>query len=188
MSRILVCYGSSEGHTAAIADRMGDVLADEGHDPLVISTKHPPPTIDLERYAGIVVAASVHRGRHQRHATAFVKRHVDRLNRVPSAFVSVSLTAATTGRDAEETTSDYVDAFLEGTGWEPTRTHVVGGALKYRQYGLLTGYLMRRIAGRSGLGTGSGRDYDYTDWVDVEDFTREFARLVENEPEPTSSH
>ncbi|MFC6764087.1 hypothetical protein [Natrinema soli] len=32
MGSILVSYGSGEGQTATVADRIGDVLADRGHD------------------------------------------------------------------------------------------------------------------------------------------------------------
>ncbi|WP_312910670.1 flavodoxin domain-containing protein [Natronosalvus caseinilyticus] len=180
MGRILVAYGSSEGQTAAIADRIGDVLADAGHDPLVISTKHPPPEIDIGRYDGVVVAASVHMGDHQPDAVSFVRENLDALERVPSAFVSVSLTAATGDTDADRTTEAYVEGFLEETGWSPTRTHVVAGALKYRDYGLLTRFIVRRIAGKEGLATDTSRDHEYTDWDDLEAFVREFATVVDD--------
>lgn len=187
MSRVLVCYGSSEGHTAMIAGRIGDILAGIGHDPLVISTKHPPPDIDLRRYDGVMVAASVHRGRHQQHTVSFVRRHVDRFNAIPSAFVSVSLTAAVDRHDSQHTADEYVQTFLAETGWEPTRTHIVGGALKYRQYGRLLGFIMRRLASSVGLSTDTSRDHEYTDWTALEAFTREFAGFIEQEPTSPSS-
>jgi len=186
MSRILVCYGSTEGQTAAIADRIGDVLAEAGHDPLVISTKHPPPELDLRRYDGLIVAASVHMGHHQRHAASFVRSRVGRFNELPSAFVSVSLTAATGDEAATHTTAEYVETFLEETGWNPDRTHVVAGALRYRSYGRLLGFVMRVIAARAGLDTDTSRDHEYTDWAGVEAFAQEFRTLLEQEP--TSSH
>ncbi|USZ70888.1 flavodoxin domain-containing protein [Natronosalvus halobius] len=180
MGRVLVAYGSTEGQTAAIADRIGDVLADAGHDPLVISTKHPPPEIDIARYDGVVVAASVHMGDHQPDAVSFVRENLDALERIPSAFVSVSLTAATDSEDADRTTNEYVQDVLQETGWSPTRTHIVAGALKYREYGLLTRFVVRRIAGKEGLATDTSRDHEYTDWDDIEAFAGEFATLVDD--------
>ena len=179
MARILVCYGSSEGQTAAIAESIGDILEDHGHDPIVISTKRPPENISLRNYDGVIVGASVHRGYHQEHASAFVQRHVDRLNSLPSAFFSVSLTAAKPVPEASFEAEQYVEEFLEDTGWYPERTHVVAGALKYSEYGLLTRLIMRRIAKKQGMETDTTRDYHYTDWEDVEQFTLEFEEVLE---------
>jgi menaquinone-dependent protoporphyrinogen oxidase len=44
------------------------------------------------------------------------------------------------------------------------------GKLAYTQYGVLTRWLMRRIAAREGGPTDTSRDHDLTDWVAVRDF------------------
>lgn len=178
MSRALVLYGSSEGHTASIAERIGDLLAEDGHEVSVVHTKHRPAGFSLAAYDGVVVGASVHKGKHQRYVREFVRVHSDELNRLPSAFFSVSLTAATAEDDAERETRTYVEEFLEETGWDPDLAHTVAGALKYREYGLMNRFVMRRIAGKKGIDTDTSRDHEYTDWEDVEAFTREFSRLL----------
>jgi menaquinone-dependent protoporphyrinogen oxidase len=56
-----------------------------------------------------------------------------------------------------------------------------GGALLYRQYGLLKRYMMKRIVRDKpgGLSTDTSRDHEYTDWDDVNRFAEDFlARLV----------
>ena len=178
MSRALVLYGSSEGQTASIAERVGDLLDDDGHEVTIVHAKHPPAGFSLAAYDGVVVGASVHKGKHQRYVREFVRAHSDELNRLPSAFFSVSLTAMSPAADDERETRGYIEEFLEETGWEPDLTHTVAGALKYREYGLMNRFVMKRIAGKKGIDTDTSRNHEYTDWEDVEAFTREFSRLI----------
>lgn len=182
MAHVLVGYGTSEGQTARVAERIGDVLAEAGHDVDLVHVTHPPAGLDPATYDGIVVGASVHMGRHQSSVTDFVRDHRETLNRLPSAFVSVSLTAAHDDPADREPATDLLSTFLEETGWEPDRTTLVAGALKYSEYGLMKRFLMRRIAGRAGGDTDTSRDYEYTDWDDVEAFARAFGSLLEAAP------
>jgi menaquinone-dependent protoporphyrinogen oxidase len=179
MARVAIVYGSTEGQTASIAERIAGVLSDAGHDPTLVHAKHPPAGFSLEEYDGCVVGASVHYGRHQRYVRRFVRDAVETLNGRPSAFFSVSLTAVEDTDEAREATGELVEAFSQNTGWVPDVTATVAGALRYSQYGLLTRYLMRRIARKHGEETDPSRDYEYTDWDDVERFAREFAALFD---------
>lgn len=178
MSRILVAYGTSEGQTATIAERLGDALADEDHDATLVHAKHPPADLEPSDYDGVIVGASIHMGTHQRYVVEFVREHLEALNRLPSAFFSVSLTAAHAEPADREPARELLEAFLEETGWEPDRTLLVAGALTYSEYGLLKRVVMRRIAGKSGGDTNTSRDYEYTDWDEVEAFALEFSSLV----------
>ncbi|TYL38423.1 protoporphyrinogen oxidase [Natronococcus pandeyae] len=183
MARVLLCYGTSEGQTSTIAEHMGDVIEDEGHDVTLVHLKHPPDDLDPGSYDGIVVGASIHAGSHQRYVTKFVREHRAALNRCPSAFFSVSLTAAHDESDARAPAAELLETFLDETGWDPDGTLVVAGALKYREYGLLKRFVMRRIAGKVVGDTDTSRDYEYTDWEEVEAFAREFTTLLRADPE-----
>lgn len=107
--------------------------------------------------------------------TDFVHDHVETLNRLPSAFYSVSLTAAEGTEAAREPAQEILDDFLAATSWNPTETTSVAGALRYSEYGPITRFLMRRIARKAGGGTDTSRDYEYTDWEDLEAFVDAFA-------------
>ncbi len=178
MARVAVVYGTTEGQTAAIAERVAGVLSDAGHDPVLLHAAHLPAEFSPDGYDGWVVGASVHYGRHQRYVARFVRDHVATLDRVPSAFFSVSLTAATGTPEADATARELLDGFLTETGWTPDLTAVFPGALKYSEYGLLTRFVMRRIARKHGGGTDASRDYEYTEWDAVERFAAEFAGLL----------
>ncbi|QFU82565.1 flavodoxin domain-containing protein [Natronorubrum aibiense] len=182
MARVLVAFGSNEGQTATVAERIGDVLETAGHDVVVVHAKHPPAELDPGTYEGVIVGASIHMGSHQSYVESFVREHNEALNRLPSAFFSVSLTAAHDDPAERKPVRDLLEEFLETTGWEPDATLLVAGALKYREYGLLKRFMMRRIAGSEGGDTDTSRDYEYTDWDEIESFAEEFTTLLPDEP------
>ncbi len=62
MARVLLCYGTSEGQTATIAGRTGDVIDAEGHEVAMVHLKHPPADLDPGEYDAVVVGASIHAG------------------------------------------------------------------------------------------------------------------------------
>ncbi|WP_436345863.1 flavodoxin domain-containing protein [Natronorubrum sp. FCH18a] len=175
MTRVLVAFGSSEGQTATIAERVGDVLEANDHEPVLVHLKHPPSGLDVNAYDGVIVGASIHAGSHQGYVTEFVREYREALNRLLSAFFSVSLTAAHADPVEREPARELLEAFLEETGWEPDGTLTVAGALKYSEYGLMKRFVMRRIARKASGDTDTSRDYEYTDWNEVEAFALEFS-------------
>lgn len=179
MSRIALLYGTTEGQTATVSERMADVFRDAGHEPTLIHAEHLPAGFTLGAYDAAVIGASIHGGKHQRYVARFVRDHADALNAMPSAFYSVSLTAAEGTRESWETARGMLQEFLVETGWEPDATAVVPGALRYSRYGTLKRFVMKRIAKRAGGGTDTSRDYEYTDWDEVEGFATDFAASLE---------
>lgn len=179
MARIALLYGTTEGQTGIIAERIAAVLDDAGHDPALFHAGHLPADFSLSDYDAVIVGASVHVGSHQKYVTRFVADHVDELNRLPSAFFSVSLTAAEGTEEARETAQSMVADFLAETGWDPDATAVVPGALTYSKYGLLKRFVMKRIAKQAGGDTDTSRDYEYTDWDEVESFAVAFADTLD---------
>jgi menaquinone-dependent protoporphyrinogen oxidase len=177
MTNVLLIYASTHGHTATVANRIAERLrsAHVEVDLQDVSAGNPPsPT----HHGGVVVAGSVHRGQHQRELVDWVKRHRMSLAERPSAFVSVSLTAAEDTDEARAATQGWIDDFIEETGWTPSRTVGIAGALQYREYDFFTRTLMRLLMRHGGHPTDVSRDYDFTDWVQVDRFGDEFAALV----------
>ena len=71
-----------------------------------------------------------------------------------------------------------IDRFVTETGWRPTTTKIVAGALLYTRYNWLKRLVMRRIARKAGGDTDTTRDHVYTDWNDVRGFAEGFGRWV----------
>lgn len=111
----------------------------------------------------VIIAGSLHRERHQKSLTAYVRHNRGMLRRVPNAFVSVSLTAVRRDAPAVAAAQACVDRFVRETEWQPRETWLTAGALAYSRYGPFKKWMMRRIAARNGGATDTSRDHEYTD-------------------------
>ena len=176
MPDVLLVYASTHGHTAKIAGRIAEVLPGQGVD--VDLREAANADVAPAAYDGVLVGGSLHEGHHQREVVEWVKAHRRKLEGRPSAFISVSLTAADDTAESREATQRCIDDFLEATGWTPERTIAVAGALQYREYDVFTRVLMRLMMRRGGHPTDTSHDYDYTDWEAIERFAAEFATTV----------
>jgi menaquinone-dependent protoporphyrinogen oxidase len=176
MTKILIAYGTTEGQTARIADHIAEVIRKHG---LEAQAQHLERSKDvsLDSYEAVIVGGSIHMGKHQDEVADFVRANRPALERLPSAFFSVSLAAHGDMENAEA----YVANFQQQTGWHPTKVGLFSGALLYRKYGFLKRYMMRRIVRDKpgGLSADTSRDHVYTDWDQVQRFADDFLeRLV----------
>ena len=174
--RIFITYGTTEGQTARIADVVADVLRGHGHDVTLVDVKDTKGRLP-DGYDAVVVGASIHMGKHDKHVVDLARENRDTLAQVPTAFFSVSLAAAGDDTEAE----GYVEEFEKETGWQPGRVALFAGALLYTQYGFVKRHLMRKIVGDKpgDLGTDISRDYVYTEWDGVKRFAEHFAADLE---------
>lgn len=176
MTRILVIYGTTHGHTEMIATAVTNTLTASGCDVDTVQagTIDPGP----EDYDGIVVAASVHGGRYQQSVELWLRGHIDALRGLPTAFLSVSLGVLQNDPKVRADLDGIVHRFIDPLGWQPTIVKPVAGALLYTKYNFLMRWIMKRIASKAGGDTDTSRDYDYTDWADLEAFARAFGERV----------
>jgi menaquinone-dependent protoporphyrinogen oxidase len=178
MSRILVLYGSTDGQTAKIARVLGDALRAQGRGVDIIQAGRDAPGPDA--YAGIVVAASLHAGGYQRSVRKWVRTHARVLNGKPTAFLSVCLAVLQKEPQVQQHLSDIISRFLTATGWQPTMTKPIAGALLYTHYNPFTRWIMKRIVRKAGGDADTSRDFEYTDWGDLRAFADDFGRLVQH--------
>nr|WP_219635444.1 flavodoxin domain-containing protein [Nocardioides ungokensis] len=95
MTSICIPYLTSEGQTAKIAEYIADLVIHHDLEAQPVDLKEAPD-VDLTAYDGVIVGASIHRGKHDKRLGEFVERNRDVLARIPSAFFSVSLAATVT--------------------------------------------------------------------------------------------
>jgi menaquinone-dependent protoporphyrinogen oxidase len=178
MSRVVVVYGTGEGQTAKVAERIVDHLDELGHAAEAIDVDRLPDGFELAGHDAVLVGASIHMGRHQEGVRSFVRSHREELSTLPSGFFQVSLSAAIDDESHQAEAMGYVEELIEDTGWHPDRIAVFGGALRYSEYGFITRSLMKLIAKRETGDTDTSRDYEYTDWEEVRQFTEAFGAFV----------
>lgn len=183
MARILIVYGTTDGHTRKIAYTMGNTLAHEGHAAEIVNAADARPCHDPRFYDAVIVAASVHAGGYQRAARRWVRRHVDQLNAVPSAFVSVCLGVLEGRPEARRDLQGIMSRFLMRTGWRPAASRTVAGALRWSRYSPLTKRIMLGFVRRAGGNTDTNRDVEYTDWGELALFAREVGGWTESQDE-----
>ncbi|MFW6317248.1 MAG: flavodoxin domain-containing protein [Halorubrum sp.] len=178
MSSFLILYGTGEGQTAKIADRIAAAIGERGHETSAVDVRDLPEAVSLDGYDAAVVGASIHVGRHQAEVREFVADHREALSAMPTAFYQVSLSSA--NEEKREEAAGYVESFLSETGWHPDRIGQFGGALRFSEYGFLKRLVMKRIAadlltdGREPDG-----DVEFTDWDAVDAFANDVAAFVE---------
>jgi menaquinone-dependent protoporphyrinogen oxidase len=108
-----------------------------------------------------------------------VLKNFRKLNAMPTAFISVCLGVLQHEPKVDRELQTIVAAFLRSTSWQPLETKVVAGALKYTRYNFVERWLMKRIVRKAGGDTDTSRDYEYTDWADLQLFADRFsARLT----------
>lgn len=161
--KILVTYATSDGHTRKIARHIADRIADTGHAVELVDLADATD-IDLGRFDGAILSASVHVGHYQRSLTDFVTEQSKPLKEIPTLFLSVSLAAA--GHDAEDWAGldRIMKDFTEATGWTPGRVEQIAGAYMPSQYDMFRRFIMRRIIASKEPGADLGADRIYTDW------------------------
>lgn len=177
---ILVAFVSHDGQTARIAHRLGEKLVAAGLTVDIVDLARSTCTPDGVR--AVVLGSSVRYGGHAKVLKAWIGRHRGALGTLPGAFFSVSLVAAST-RERDRGVAERLSAdFLAAAGWRPDAVRCFGGALRYRQYGVLFRLMMRRIAAKSGGSTDTSQNHDYTDWGAVDAFAEEIAGRLQTPP------
>jgi menaquinone-dependent protoporphyrinogen oxidase len=177
MQRILVMYATREGQTAKIAARVAQRLRDAGKDvTLLDASAAEVATVDLADFGLLVFGASMHAGGLERELVEFVNARADLIGAMPRAFFLVLLSAAT--RDPALREKWLADARARLTSqlvvtFDTVET--IAGALRYSAYSPPMKWVMRRIAAKAGGDTDTRRDYEYTDWQQVDDFAQRLA-------------
>jgi menaquinone-dependent protoporphyrinogen oxidase len=174
-----VLFASTEGQTALIAIRLAAVLHEQGLASEAIDVSTPQAeAIDWSRVRGALVGASLHAGRHQKSAARFVERHAADLNAVPSAFFSVSLSAASKDPSHVAEAERIAHAFPAEHRWRPAIIASIAGRLAYREYNFFIRYVIKQIAKKEGGPTDTSRDHELTNWDDVDRLGREMAAAI----------
>ena len=181
MARILVVDGTTEGYTRKVAEKIGDWIQAAAHGAVVLDSATALPGMFEEgEYDGAILCGSVHQGKHSSSLRHLVQQNRDDLERIPTVFISVSLSAAVADAKFQGEAASYVDDFVQETGWHPGSVKLVPGALLYTQYDFMKRMMMRLIASSRGGDTDASHDWEYTDWDDLRSFIEDYLRQLDS--------
>ncbi|HKJ00702.1 MAG TPA: flavodoxin domain-containing protein [bacterium] len=188
MSRILIAYATGEGQTARIADTLANQFHELGHAVEVAHLTGRGLVPDPAMHDAVIVAASVHAGRHQKHALRFVRRYLADLRQRSAAFISVSGMAAATKPAGLQQAAEQVETFLRQADWHPAFVETVAGAFRPSLMGRamrlgmrLMQKLARKDLDRLGWPADLSHDQEFTDWVALRRFGERFATALPTE-------
>lgn len=113
--KALILYSSRDGQTRSIASYIANKLQDTLRCDVIDLLQ--ADNIDLTQYQQVLIGASVRYGHFHPTLGKFVKRHAEQLNRMPSAFFSVNLTARKADKRSPQTNA-YTRKFLLASPWQ----------------------------------------------------------------------
>jgi menaquinone-dependent protoporphyrinogen oxidase len=177
---VLIVYGTTEGQTRKIAEWTATRIRERGHQPQLLDSAALGSDLGLASYDAFIIAASVHQERHQEAVTNFVIAHREALGTKPSAFISVSLSAVLEGARTEA--QKYVDSFVCVSGWQPRRTLLLGGALRFTEYDYFQEQIVKFIVMKRDGAPSAGPDREFTDWNALADFVDGFLEAARTGP------
>jgi menaquinone-dependent protoporphyrinogen oxidase len=177
--KVLFVYGTTEGHTRTIVERMADVAQANNAEAQVFDSAVLTQGLVNTAWDAIIVGGSVHQGQHQMGLRAFVLDNLGLLNKLPSAFFSVSLSAAVKDEAHQEEARAYLTKFLQDVCWQPLQTACFAGAIKHGEYDYFRRMVLSLLARQLEPGIVQAHDVSYTDWAAVDTFIKTFLRQVE---------
>jgi menaquinone-dependent protoporphyrinogen oxidase len=172
-TNILVLCGTTEGQTRKIARFIADRLTARGHEASLVDAAEAEA--EPRAFGAAVIAASLHAGHYQSAVVDFVRHHHIALNAKPTAFVLVSLSAASHDADDLDGLARCLAEFEHRTQWTPREVHHAAGAFRFSQYDFLKRWALKYIAYRKGQPTDASKDYELTDWDALGAFVDGFA-------------
>lgn len=180
MKKILILYGTREGQTEKVATQISVNLQKAGGTVQLINAKDIAATnnLDLSSFDVLVFGASMHVGGLESEMVSFINNHKEQIEAKARSFFLVLLSAATKDSklraESLESAQKKVD---EQINVEFQSTEMIAGALKYSKYPLPMKWIMKLIAKKSGGDTDMSKDYEYTDWKQVEQYSKKIGGL-----------
>ena len=172
---VLIVFDTQEGQSERIASRIATWAEARSLSASVASLA----TVNAPDARAVVVVASVHVGRHSAALRKWLRERRDWLRARRSAFLSVSLGAASKRADSRAEAAAIRDRFLVETGWAPELSLSVAGALRFSRYGFWKRRVLLAISRREGGPDDASADVEFTDWAALE---RELFGFFEVEP------
>ncbi len=172
--KVLIAYATTEGQTMKIAEEIANQVRELGHVVELIDTHRQHRDFHVDDFNAIIVAASVHQDGHQDAIELFVVACRTALNARPTMFLSVSLSAAfDEGRGAAQ---NYIAKFIEQTGWTPTISLSVAGALRNEGYDYYQQQILEHIVLKNREVDRPERDHELTDWKRLAEAVQAFLK------------
>jgi menaquinone-dependent protoporphyrinogen IX oxidase len=127
--------------------------------------------MDFDRNADLVIiGAPVYAGHFPKALMCWARENRDWLHTKKLAFYSVSLNAADLRPEARHSDDLLLRQMINEIGVVPQYLASFAGALRYRSYGFIKRFIMKRISRAAQGPVDTSRDYEMTEWDRVNSF------------------
>ena len=171
MSKFLIIYSTTDGHTKKICQRIKNFLTDGNLVELL--SLEDSKKVDLSNFEKIIIGASIRYGKHSKELYKFINLNKNVLDKKKSAFFSVNVVARKPEKNTAET-NPYINKFLKLSKWKPNKISVFAGKVDYPNYKFFDKYIIKFIMFITKGPTDTSKSYEFTDWSKVDDFSKEF--------------
>ena len=171
MSKFLIIYSTTDGHTKIICERIKNFLTDGNLVELL--SLEDSKKVDLSNFEKIIIGASIRYGKHSKELYKFINLNKNILDQKKSAFFSVNVVARKPEKNTAET-NPYINKFLKISKWKPNKISVFAGKVDYPNYNFFDKYIIKFIMFITKGPTDTSKSYEFTDWSKVDDFSKEF--------------
>lgn len=172
--KFLLIYATTEGQTRKIVEFVAGQLKNLSHEVELLNSARRLLALEISDYDAVIIAGSVHQRIHQESVTNFVIAHREQLKKLPVLFISVSLSIAFDGGGDEA--QKYVDMLVDYTGFNPTSSLLVAGALRFDEYDFFMEQIVEFVVLKDQENINS--DKEFTDWDKLTGDIAGFARAV----------
>lgn len=159
---ILIVYASIEGQTEKVADHLARKLGDAGHEVASFNAMDRTAEVSVQPFDRIILAGSVHERRHPKPFEVFISGNADRLSEKPTLMISVSMSAAFPRGESEA--REYVEEMQMRTGFTPTETLCIAGAIRLAKYDYYALQVLRHVVLRDRDFDPTQNEHEFTDW------------------------
>jgi menaquinone-dependent protoporphyrinogen IX oxidase len=173
--KALIVYGTRWGGTTAIAEKISEILTQEGFNVEIANAKRRPNTII--QYDLIIIGSGIRADKWTKQAINFLEENAELLRAKKTAlFVSCQMAdREAEARDKARTL--YLEKTAETYSFKPVSFGFFGGFLDFhKSHGLLVDIMVRvnrKSLRRNGLDI--SKTYDKRDWKSIEAWARELA-------------
>jgi len=170
MTKSLVIYSSTDGHTKTICERI--INFSKENNIVKIVSLDQVADLDLYEFDKIVIGASIRYGKHSKKLYRFIQSNINLLNDKQGVFFSVNVVARKPKKNTPDT-NPYIKKFLKISNWTPKKIGVFAGKVDYPNYNFFDKYIIKLIMFITDGPTNTSQSYEFTDWSKVDIFAKE---------------
>lgn len=175
MSKIIIIYSTTDGHTREICSYLMQVVEELGNQVTLVSI-NDKKAIDLNSFDKIVIGASIRYGKHSKKVYELIKNNSPILEKKSSAFFTVNVVARKPEKNQPET-NPYLKKFLKQISWKPKRLAVFAGKIDYQKYKFWDRSMIRLIMWMTKGPTDPKANVEFTNWNQVKEFGQTISKM-----------